>query len=401
MDLSRRDLLAALAGGLGHGLLGCDRDEAGATGASNTPGSTTTPAPPSSSAGPPPAPPPQSMARQGIIYAGSKVRKRTGEDLGHYLIGVDLDNNSVDEIDFAFFAHGFAPNPVDPRRGVWFEKLGPGCCLVDMVDKRVERAIVATKGRHFYGHGAYAKDGSKLYSVESHLETFDGAIVVRDGKTFEPLGEFPSAGLRPHDCLLIDDGKTLAITNGGSLDGDTAEHGLPNVAFIDIDSTKVLERLTFDTPRINAGHLAITDSRDVVCISAPREGLPRNALGGVTMRTGKGPFTTMKEPAAVTARMHGEALSTSVHEATGVVGVTHPDGNMITFWNLKTKKLIKKMELVGPRGICQTLDHSRFVISYDPGRVALVTPATLEVVPSSELKTKVSGSHLFPWDPLV
>ena len=93
------------------------------------------------------------------------------------------------------------------------------------------------------------------------------------------------------------------------------------------------------TAKPNAGHLALSARRDVVAISAPRDGLPRDALGGVTIRTGSGPFETVASPQEVIARMVGESLSLCIDEGRRVVAVTNPDGNIVTFWDLDGKRL--------------------------------------------------------------
>ena len=219
---------------------------------------------------------------------------------------------------------------------------------------------------------------------------------MRDAATLKELGRFPTYGKSPHDCGLIDGGRTLAITNGG---GTMDEDAAPSVTFVDVQSEKAQERLFFPTPRINAGHLALTRGRDLVAISAPRDGLPVVALGGVTMRVGSGPFVTMTEPPEVIARMVGESLSLCIEERTGVVGVTNPDGNIVTFWDLRGQRFVKKLDLPAPRGITQTLDGEHLVLSYGAGTLTLLDPQRLEPLPLARVeKSMLSGSHIVAWD---
>jgi hypothetical protein len=181
---------------------------------------------------------------------------------------------------------------------------------------------------------------------------------------------------------------------------ETTEPAAPSVTFVEVASNKLLERVPFPTPRVNAGHVALSRTGDLVAISAPRDGLPKTALGGVTMRSGRGPFLTMSEPPEVISRMVGESLSLCIDEGSSVVGVTNPDGNIVTFWDVKQKHLVKRLDLPAPRGLTKTLDEEYLVLSYGAGTVTLIAPGTLEPVPLQRVaRSTVSGSHLFTWDP--
>jgi hypothetical protein len=309
----------------------------------------------------------------------------------------DLDQGTSRTVDMAFFGHGLALHPKEPGRAVMFEKKGKGACELDLRAGRVVRPIHTEERRAFYGHGAFSRDGRLLYATENDLDTRDGLIAVRDGVTFQELGRFPTYGKSPHDCHLVDEGRTLAITNGG---GAIDEDAPPSVTFVDAASEKLQERLVFPTPRINAGHLALSRSRDLVAISAPRDGLPASALGGVSLRVGGGGLVTMSEPADVVSRMVGESLSLCIEEKTGVVGVTNPDGNLVTFWDLRGRRLVKTLELPAPRGITKTLDGEHLVLSYGAGTLTLLDPLRLTPVARGRVeRSLLSGSHIVTWDP--
>jgi hypothetical protein len=329
-----------------------------------------------------------------IIGPGRFVDTRTGA-MSFVCCLFDLDRGDSRTFDMGFFGHGLAVHPLEPWRAVMFEKKGPGACEMDLRAGRVLRPLTTPKSRAFYGHGAYSRDGKLLYATENELETGDGLVAVRDASSLRELGRFPTYGKSPHDCRLIDEGQTLAITNGG---GTIDEASLPSVTFVDVRSEKLEERLTFETPRINAGHLALSRSRDLVTISAPRDGLPKTALGGVSIRVGSGPFSTMSEPAPVVERMVGESLSLCIDESTGIVGVTNPDGNVVTFWNLRERRFVKNLDLPAPRGIAQTLDGEHLVLSYGAGTLTLIDPRSLNPVAEGRVASSMlSGSHIVTW----
>ncbi|MET0553897.1 MAG: DUF1513 domain-containing protein [Vicinamibacteria bacterium] len=337
----------------------------------------------------------RAVRRGSILGAGRFLTTDTGK-MTHVLCVFDLDADRSRAISMDFFGHGLVFHPTDRNRVVVFEKKGPGACEIDLAAGRVTRPITTPPERAFYGHGAFSRDGQVLFATENHLQTRNGLIAIRDARTHQPLGEFPTHGQSPHDCHLVDDGKTLVITNGG---GPQDSDALPSVTFVDVASTKLLERLTFTTPRINAGHLALSAQRDVVAISAPREGMARDALGGVTIRTGRGPFETMDRPQEVVGRMAGESLSLCIDEARRVVAVTNPDGNIVTFWDLDGKRLVKHLDLPAPRGLARTVDGGSVALSYGQGTLALLDPETMTLAPTPVVASStLSGSHIFSWD---
>ena len=90
-----------------------------------------------------------------------------------------------------FLPHGFAPHPKRPWEAALVEKWGPGGAYVDLVERKVLRALVPKPFHHFYGHGAFALDGSVLFAVEMNLETREGVISVREPPSFWIVDEFP------------------------------------------------------------------------------------------------------------------------------------------------------------------------------------------------------------------
>lgn len=320
------------------------------------------------------------------------------------LVDLDASETSLRWFELPFFGHGVVGHPLDRKRAIVFEKKGPGACEVDLAERKVLRPITTKKSRHFYGHGAFSPDGSLLYCTESDLESaYAGVVAVRDGKTFELLGEFPSHGASPHDCVLVDSGKTMVITNAGGEFGGKVK---PSVAYVDVEKQSLVEELTFTSPRISAGHLAISSKGDLVCVGAPRDGLPNKGEqpGQISMRTFGGRWRTMTDPAAVTSRMKAETLSVAIHEPTGKVLATNPAGNIATLWDLDAGKYITHHELEYPRGAAVTLDEEAFVVCYGKGgrgaSIVRIDPRSNEIITGSTLaNVGIGGSHLFPYDP--
>lgn len=344
--------------------------------------------------GPAPSPPPSPATfHHGVLIGPGQYGTSKGET--RYVLSViDLDvrPRKARRIGLKFFAHGVSPNPVRPHTAVLFEKKGKGSCEVDLVSGRVLRTIETVEERQFYGHGAFLPDGSTVFATETVTRgAYEGVIAVRDGRTFELLGTFPSHGSSPHDCQLIDDGKVLVVANGGPP---------ASVTWVEVSSGKLLERVPVPDPALNAGHFALA-GEDLVIVSAPSDDVPdvENANGGVTLRPAGRPATTMRDPAAVTSRLLGETLSVCLHEPTRVAACTTPRGDLVTFWDLNTMSLVKAHPFPKARGVALTLDGHHFVITHGLVDVSFVRTADLEVVPAEGFDGSfLTGSHVITYD---
>jgi hypothetical protein len=313
---------------------------------------------------------------------------------------VDLGTGRIGLIYTDFLPHGIAIDPLNAHRLVTFQKIGAGCCEIDLATRQVSRTIPPTEGRWFYGHGAFSADGRLLYSTETVNSEQRGVIGVRDAATLEYLGEFPTFGENPHDCHLIDAGKVLLVTNGG---GAIDTPLRPCVTWVDVASQRLLDKQELGSERFNTGHLSLWEGEGLVVVSAPRKGLTEKDLGAVSMRRGQDPLRTMAEPAAVAARMYGEALSVAIHEPSATAAVTHPGGNMVTFWSMRTLTLAKMVELPFARGVTLTRDGRTFVVSYGlSADLVQIAPDSLKIIADTNIsQSYLSGSHLFNWTRLT
>lgn len=351
-------------------------------------------------------PPAGAPAKLGTVVGGGKMADEAGAT--QFFVGmVDLDvavPAGVSIPGIGFWGHGFTPRIDKPHVVLLTEKHGQGCCEVDLLQRKVLRRVKTVAGREFYGHSAFSPDGKLWYCTEAETgdESYHGVLAVRDADSLELRDEtFPTHGVAPHDCILIDDGDTLVITNGGGrLERDDE---LPCVAYVDVKSGEKRRLLQFKDKRINAGHIAMTSRGELVCVSAPREGIPTSDpshLGAISFYDpAKDAVTTADDP--IRARMKGETLSVAINEKTMVVGATNPAGHIVTFWDFRSGKLVKHYEdFKSPRGISMTLDGKYFVLTHDQQtHLTLIDAETLEPQGKPLVETSyITGSHNFVFD---
>lgn len=366
-------------------------------------GGNNAPAPTNQNADAPPAPVPGKL---GTAVGGGKLADEAGNAMFYVgVVNLDVASPNARPIpEIGFLGHGFTPRIDKPHVVLITEKHGQGCCEVDLLQGRILRRVKTVAGREFYGHSSFSPDGKLWYCTEADTGdgSYHGVLAVRDADSLELRDEaFPTHGVAPHDCILIDDGATLVITNGGGpLDHDNE---LPCVAYVDVKTGEKRRLLTFKDKRINAGHIAMTSRGELVCVSAPREGIPSSDpafLGAISFYDpARDTVTTAEDP--VRAKMKGETLSVAINEKTMIVGATNPAGNIVTFWDFLSGKLVKQYEdFKSPRGISMSLNGKYFVLTHDQAtQITLIDAETLEPQDKPLVDTSyISGSHNFVFD---
>jgi uncharacterized protein len=337
--------------------------------------------------------------RLGVLVGASRLRDpATGQErFGLDILDLDAGQREATRIPLDFFGHGLAFRPDRAREAVLFAKRGHGGCALDLAGSRVIRRILPMPGHAFYGHAAYSLDGHALFVVETDLASNEGVVSIRNTTTFALIDAFPSYGIAPHDCRVIEDGRILVITHGG---GPTGSPSLPCVTFVDVQTRALVERHEVRDLDLNAGHVAVADDREFVMVSAPRDGLPAlTSLGGVSLRWAGGPLTGLSAPDEVAARLIGEALSLAIHRPSRTILVTHPHGDLVTFWSFGRGALVEALDLPGPRGATLTLDGRLYAVSYgSDARLTLIDVQTFQDRVDRDFAPGMfGGAHLYTW----
>ena len=335
---------------------------------------------------------------QDIILGGGRFKQN--DKIRHVLAAINMQQKENNLVDLNFLAHGVIIDPKDKKRIIALENNGPGAAEIDLNTHTLSTTIKTNKDKLFSGHGAFSKSGDTLFCTETFISNHKGIIAVRDASSLEIIEEISTYGENPHECKLIDDGATLVITNTGS---ESAANSQPSVTYIDIQSQKLIERVILTNEQLNTGHIDIAEDGSLVVASAPRKGQEEFHTGGVSIRSGKQPMISMTEPKVVINKMTGEALSVIVDNKRNIAAVTHPDANMVTFWSVDKRKLLKAMSVPKPRGITLSLDGKSFILSYDVNTsVVFISTKDLNARSDSIMQpTYTSGSHIYNWSKIL
>ncbi|MGD9914012.1 MAG: DUF1513 domain-containing protein [Rhizobiaceae bacterium] len=112
--------------------------------------------------------------------------------------------------------HDITFDPVSRRSVVFARQPGTFMVVFDHSGEIAPVTIPSIAGRHFFGHGVFSPDGALLYATENDFDNAAGMVGVYDARDgFRRLGEFPTHGIGPHELVLLPDGETLGIANGG------------------------------------------------------------------------------------------------------------------------------------------------------------------------------------------
>lgn len=113
-----------------------------------------------------------------------------------------------------FRAHGMAEH--GDRLVVFPRRPGDRFAVVDAGTLEIAQVVRAPADRHFFGHGAFTRDGAHLLVTENDLETLHGAIGVYEaGGSFRRAGEIALPGAGPHEIVRQPGRDVFHIALGG------------------------------------------------------------------------------------------------------------------------------------------------------------------------------------------
>jgi len=193
------------------------------------------------------------------------------------------DGSIVREVPLTARGHDIAYHRASGRLAVFARR--PGAFGVAFaLDKTVAPAIFTPgEGRHYFGHGGFSPNGRLLYASENDIDGERGVIGIYDvGRDYKKIGEHSSYGVGPHEIMLLADGKTIAVGNGGldttpdasraNLNVDAME---PSLAFVDADSGRLIAKhaMTGDLRSLSIRHVT-QDKTGLVWFGGQWEGGP-------------------------------------------------------------------------------------------------------------------------------
>lgn len=136
-------------------------------------------------------------------------------DGSYRLVGLTAGGDTLFSLPLPARGHAAAAHPHRAQAVTFARRPGTFAIVIDCASGKETARLAAPEGRHFYGHGVFSRDGSRLFTTENDYEAGQGVIGIWDANSYSRLGEFSSGGVGPHDMRLMPDGQTLVVANGG------------------------------------------------------------------------------------------------------------------------------------------------------------------------------------------
>ncbi len=320
------------------------------------------------------------LAAEGLSGAANAVYASGARrpDGSYAVLLIAEDGRLLREIPLSARCHDIAIDHV-ARRGVVFARR-PGffALAFDVDDRREPEVFAPPPDRHFYGHGVFAKDGRLVYATEHDVDTGDGVIGVYDVTGgWRRVGEFPSYGIGPHEAILLSDGKTLAIANGGfSNDPATGRESIgiadmaPNVAFVDVTSgaLKVCHEVPSAINLLSVRHLAETWRGDIWFGSQWQGGLEDTPalIGRVGLDR---PIALMEQADALGMALKGYIGAVAVSADGRLLAASAPLAGRVVYADAETGKIVHDVRIKDSSGLTLGGGGSEFVMSSGEGVV--------------------------------
>ena len=265
----------------------------------------------------------------------------------------------------------------DPATAVMFARR-PGLFAVVIDLQRLKRTTVIAppEDRRFAGHGFFSVDGKLLYATENDFDGERGVIGVYDATGgYKRVGEFPTYGVGPHEALLLSDGRTIAVANGGILthpDFPRLKLNLatmePSMVLIDAATGDLIRKavLPAGLHQLSLRHMAEV-GKGTLWFGAQYEGPKTDRVPLVGTFGVDEDIAMIEAPADVTGRFDQYVGSVAASADGAHVVTTSPRGGVVVAWDVTTRRAARVIDLPDACGAAPGEVRSGFAITSGTG----------------------------------
>lgn len=289
--------------------------------------------------------------------AGAKLRYITAaqrEGSSYRLLVMTEEGVIEQDVALTGRGHDVALSP-DAKTAIAFARRpGTFAVAVDLSGKRTAQTLMARADRHFYGHGVFSTDGRLLYATENDFNAARGVLGVYDvAAEYRRIGELDTHGVGPHDILLLPDGETLCVANGGietHPDAGRAKLNLgtmqPSLVFIDrrTGDIKARHELAQELHHLSLRHLCV-DGSGVVWFGGQWEGGSESVpwvVGNVRVER---PIAFCEASAAIGADLKGYIGSMATSADGSIVAASAPRAGRVLYFNAESGEVVGESRL--------------------------------------------------------
>lgn len=302
---------------------------------------------------------PQSMARAAGADAVFAAAYR-GRDGVYGVAVLDEAGGVVSQTPLPDRGHDVVLDPAGGRAVAFARQPGTFAVVFDLAGRGEPVVIASAQGRHFFGHGVFSPDGRLLYATENDFERAAGMVGVYDAtRGFRRVGEFPTHGTGPHELLLLDDGRTLAVANGGietHPDFGRAKLNLatmkPSLVFLDREHGALIEKHALPPAlhQLSIRHMD-RDAGGRVWFGCQYEGpaIERPPLIGHARQGEEIALCALPDEAL--AGLRNYVGSVAANRRANTVAVTSPEGNSLVILDAGSSRIVARLDLTEVCGV--------------------------------------------------
>ena len=271
------------------------------------------------------------------------------------------------QVDLPARGHGFALRPDGTLAVALARRPGTFAAAFAVDGDGPARVFHAPAGRHFQGHAVFEPTGRHLFATENDFDNARGCIGVYDAADgFKRVGELPSHGVGCHELVLMPDGRTAAVANGG-----------------------ILTHPDSGRAKLSIRHLAAFDDGRVV-FACQDQGPATDGLTLVGLhRSGSGRIEDLEAPETTIQNLNGYCGSVAVDRGGKLAAVSAPRGNRVLFWNTLTGDLAGNVAIADGCGLAPGPASGSFVLTSGMGAFLVSGP---------DLPTPAASEDGAPWD---
>jgi hypothetical protein len=178
-----------------------------------------------------------------------------------------------------------------------------------------------------------------IFVTENDVATGQGLVTVRDATDFHVLAEYRSHGIGPHELLLLDDGVTLAVANGGvrtlpetgrvKLNRGRVESSL---AYLDSRDGRLSGLYPVPSAQLSLRHLAVAANGRIAAALQFEGDRDQAGVPLMMFHRGESSLQHAQAPQADWNRMRHYAASVAYDSSSNRFALSCPRGNIVGCW---------------------------------------------------------------------
>lgn len=255
-------------------------------------------------------------------------------DKSSWLVGLTQAGDVTFQIPIPGRGHAAATHPSRAEAVCFARRPGRFAVVLNCATGHELSRLECPPGRHFYGHGAFSADGTRLFTTGNDYDELTGVIGIWDVENgYARIKEIPSGGIGPHEIRRRADGGFVVANGGIQTHPDMARTKLnlpnmrPMLTYLDADGQiEESVELTGDMHKNSIRHIDIA-SDGTVLVALQWQGNPLDRVPMVARHKRGTELELLAHPDE--ALLKNYAGSIAVDRMTGGFSVTGPKGGAI------------------------------------------------------------------------